>query len=68
MLTCIAFYRGTKLSDLELVALSTDRKLIGKVAKKLLAHQNSAKDAAAALRRKATREALHIIAAETAND
>ena len=64
MLTCIALYRGTKLSDLELVALSTDRRLAGDVAERLLACTNNSKDPAISMRRKGMRNALRIIARE----
>ena len=68
MFTCIALYRGTKLSDLELVSLTTDRQLVGQLAKELLARDRGSKDRALSLRQKGIRGALHIIARETSHD
>jgi hypothetical protein len=65
MLTCLALYRGTKLSDLELIALSTDTRIVDRVVKELLAcPETSTTDPALATRRAATRSALHIVASE----
>jgi len=64
MVTCIAFYRGTRLSDLELVALSTDPHIVGDLAKKLLANKVKFHDQAVSARLKGMRRALRIIEQE----
>ena len=68
MLTIIALYRGTKLSDLELAALSTDRCLAGEVANKLLAREHGTADPAISARLKGIRGALRIIAREASHE
>ncbi len=68
MFTCIALYRGTRLSDLELVSLTNDRQLVEKVAKLLLARGCKSQDPAISLRRKGIHDALRVIAREAAHD
>ena len=68
MFTCLALYRGSRLSDLELVALSTDQQLVGEVAKRLLARDSGSTDRAISMRQKGIRGALRLIAREVAHD
>ena len=68
MFTCIALYRGTRLSDLELVSLTNDRQLVGKIAQMLLAHGVRSQDPAISKRHEGIREALRVIAREATHD
>ena len=67
MFTCIALYRGSRLSDLELTSLSTDRQLVGKVANRLLARDGGSADRAISTRQKGIRGALRMIAREASH-
>ena len=68
MFTCIALYRGTTFSDLELVSLTTDRLLIGEVAEKLAARATTSQDPAVSARKKGIRKAPRVIAREGSHD
>ena len=67
MFTCIALYRGSRLSDLELISLSTDRQLVGEVANRLLARNGGSSDRAISARQKGIRGALGMIAREASH-
>ncbi len=67
MFTCIALYRGSRLSDLELISLSTDQQLVGEVANRLLARDGGSADRAISLRQKGIRGALRTIAREASH-
>ncbi len=67
MFTCIALYRGSKFSDLELISLTTDRRLVGEVANRLLARDGGSADRAISLRQKGIRGALRTIAREASH-
>ncbi len=67
MFTCIALYRGSKFSDLELISLTTDRRLVGEVANRLLARDGGSADRAISLRQKGIRGALRTITREASH-
>ncbi len=68
MFTCLVLYRGTKLSDLELISLTTNRQFVGEVANRLLARDGGSADRAISARQKGIRAALRMIAREASHD
>lgn len=68
MFTCVALYRGSRLSDLELVSLTTDRQLVNEVAQRFLERHGKAQDPAISGRQKGERRALRVIAREASHE
>ena len=53
MFTCVALYQGSRFSDLELVALSSDQQIVSEAAHTLLAQQDGTVDRTVRVRTKA---------------
>ncbi len=68
MITCIALYRGTKLSDLELVAMSTDRKVVADFATRFQAAPHELSDPVLKQRWIGQQETLRAVVREAGNE
>ena len=61
MISFLALYRGSTLDNAQLVAVSTNGKIIGAFAERLLAEQNSEADLALRALQDGRRQALRLI-------
>jgi len=64
VLTCIALYRGERLSELELITLCSDQEIVAEFVDRLLDTPDLSRDPALAKRREGIRKALRVIAGE----
>lgn len=69
MLNCLALYRGERLSDLNLVAISSDQTIIADFAERILADSSEQPgDPVVAARQNGIRNALRIVAGEASDE